>query len=40
MYIMELPVFIDEKIVAVAGVANMKDAYTDMDVSQLILIMD
>ena len=37
---MTAPVFIDGKIVAVAGVANKKEAYTDLDVSQLTLMMD
>jgi len=37
---MTLPVFIDGKIVAVAGVANKEDVYTDLDVNQLILMMD
>ncbi len=37
---MTVPVFIDGKIVAVAGVANKTDEYSGLDVSQLILMMD
>lgn len=37
---MNAPVFLDNKIVAVAGVGNKKRAYTDIDLSNLTLLMD
>ena len=37
---MTIPVFIDGEIVAVVGVANKKEEYTGLDVSQLTLMMD
>ena len=37
---MTLPVFVNDEIVAVVGVANKKTDYTDSDVRQLTLMMD
>jgi PAS domain S-box-containing protein len=37
---MTVPVFVDERIVAVVGVANKETDYDDMDVLQLTLLMD
>ena len=37
---MTIPVFIDNKIVAVVTVANKKADYTELDVTELILMMD
>jgi diguanylate cyclase (GGDEF)-like protein/PAS domain S-box-containing protein len=37
---MTVPVFLDGKIVAVVGVANKENPYTDLDVNQLTLMMD
>jgi|GEM_PF-906172 len=38
--LLEVPVFIDNKIVAVVGVANKAVDYTDFDVDQLTLLME
>lgn len=38
--LLEIPVFIDNKIVAVVGVANRAVDYTDFDVDQLTLLME
>ncbi len=38
--LMTLPVFSDDRIVAVVGVANKKAAYTDLDARQLDIMMD
>ncbi len=38
--LLEIPVFVEDKIVAVVGMANKETEYTETDVSQLVILMD